>query len=468
MEAGTRIGAQVELRRPLSEGGMGTLWVGFHQGLQTEVAVKFLAADFARNEEAIARLSREATIAAKVRSPHIVQQLDHGIAHNGAPYIVMELLNGEDLASMLEKQKGPLSTALTLEIVRQTCRALAVAHDAAVVHRDIKPANIFVIDNDGEPFVKLLDFGIARDQDFRGGSLTQTGALMGTPLYMSPEQLFQETTIDKRTDLWALAVVVYQCLTGKVPFIGESLPSISVAVAARRYLAPTAARAELPEALNGWCARGFASAPDLRFQSARELSDTLWNAFAHTPPESLGRFPAAATFFGGHTSSPALSLISATAATALVDLPPGLIDAAPALAPQRLPLIATNSGLLRSTRSKLQAAGIGLIIAIALVTAFLLSLRRESSAVAPSGNATPASALPVHGAEPPQAPRSGATATDSVPSKSGAAGAAGAKRAPKAAATAPLPEPSKSPAASPVPSPAPARPARAKRDDGAF
>lgn len=291
MQAGDHVGTQVELERPLAEGGMGTLWVGRHIALETQVAVKFLSPEFATNEEAVARFRREAATAAKVRSPHIVQQLDHGIAPDGAPFIVMELLSGDDLAKLLKKNGGRLRSALVLQLIQQTCRALTAAHEAAVVHRDIKPANIFVIDNSGDPFVKLLDFGIARDPDFRTNGLTQTDVLMGTAPYMSPEQLFDTSLVDERTDLWAIAVVTYQCLTGRLPFGEDALPSISLAVGRREYEPPTSVVVEMPPALDAWFARAFAEELTDRFQNARELSDSLASALELGSPSSAMAIP---------------------------------------------------------------------------------------------------------------------------------------------------------------------------------
>jgi eukaryotic-like serine/threonine-protein kinase len=389
MEVGDRVGTQVELRRPLGAGGMGTLWVGFHLGLQTEVAVKFLAEDFASNEEAIARFGREAAIAAKVRSPHIVQQLDHGIASDGSPYIVMELLRGNDLESALREHGGFLSPALTLELVRQTCRALSVAHEASVVHRDIKPANIFLIDNDGEPFVKLLDFGIARDHEVRTLGLTQTGTLMGTPIYMSPEQLFQNAPIDRRTDLWALAVVVYQCLTGKLPFGGETLPSISVAIAGRNYDAPTQVSPQLPAGLNAWFAKAFAEPAEQRFQSARELADELSLA--------LGRAPSVAAFVAVPSATAGSEPVhdarnSAHAATARVDAPRGGVEEAQSAqaasgldaAPAAAQTLAPAAG-----RSRLWFAGALALFAFCTLGAVIAY--RAQAAASPQGLAPPAS-----------------------------------------------------------------------------
>src|SRR5262249_4215876 len=161
----------------------------------------------------------EAAAASQVKSPHVVQTFDHGFTADGIPYIVMELLEGRDLGELLEKE-GRCSPELVLEIVIQLSRALDRAHERGIVHRDIKPGNISVGDGGrGEVFIKLLDFGIAKGVEMPTlDSATKTGAMIGSPFYMSPEQVLGSKTVDHRSDLWSVGVVAYEALTGMKPF----------------------------------------------------------------------------------------------------------------------------------------------------------------------------------------------------------------------------------------------------------
>ena len=212
---------------------MGSIWVADHLSLETEVAVKFVSTDLSQNEDAKERFSREASASAKIKSPHVVQVFDHGET-NGIPFIVMELLVGEDLSVKLERE-GAMTIPDLLPILRQVGKGLAMAHEAGVVHRDIKPANIFLTKPDGELFVKLLDFGIAKSGTRAHPSVTNAGDTLGTPYYMSPEQLFTPEDVDFRSDLWALAVVVYEALSGDLPYDGETIGVINVAIASGNY-----------------------------------------------------------------------------------------------------------------------------------------------------------------------------------------------------------------------------------------
>ena len=183
------------------------------------MAVKLVAGRAAESPEALARFLQEAQSAAALRSPHVVQIMDYGV-HQGTPFIAMELLEGESLADRL-RRAGRLSPAETLRVVTHVARAIARAHEAGVVHRDLKPDNIFLVFNADEEIAKVLDFGIAKVQEPSGDSVTpatQTGAVMGTPHYMSPEQARGNRAVDHRSDLWSLGVICYECMTGRRPF----------------------------------------------------------------------------------------------------------------------------------------------------------------------------------------------------------------------------------------------------------
>jgi serine/threonine-protein kinase len=283
MHPGTLIGQNVRLIRVLGEGGMGSVWLAEHLTLRTHVAVKFMSEVLAKDPEARARFSAEAAAAASVKSPHIVQMFDHGVSA-GRPYIVMEHLSGETLAARLERVTR-LSPEETAEVVRQTCKGLAKAHAAGIVHRDIKPENLFLTAEDGELCVKVLDFGIARVGG-EDASRTQTGSMIGTPLYMSPEQVKSVRGVDARSDLWSLAVVVYRTLTGHMPFDGETAGAIFIAIDSAPVVPPSAHVPALGVSMDAWQRRALERDREARFGSARELSDAFMAAVA-SPHELL-------------------------------------------------------------------------------------------------------------------------------------------------------------------------------------
>jgi serine/threonine-protein kinase len=251
LRAGDVIGEKYELTRRMGEGGMGVVWEAIHTTTNRRIALKILTSDLAktniadtdlsdslreRREEVFARFEREARSTGIIDSEHVVQVLDAGKDRDsGRPYMAMELLTGEDLQH-LAKRLGPLPPELALRIVAQVCRGLEKAHAAGIVHRDIKMANLFLAQRGGgRVVVKVLDFGIAKikmDQ-FQGGhheGLTQTGSMMGSPQYMSPEQAQGLKTIDHRSDIWSLGVVLYRSLCATPPFDAESVGQLILAI----------------------------------------------------------------------------------------------------------------------------------------------------------------------------------------------------------------------------------------------
>jgi eukaryotic-like serine/threonine-protein kinase len=279
---GLEVTTNVRLLRPLSTGGMGAVWIADHLGLKTRVVVKFMLSELGASESARLRFSREAAAAAQVKSPHVVQMLDHGVSVEGVPFIVMEYLEGKDLGAVLT-ERGALDPADVVSIVGQVAKALSKVHAAGLLHRDIKPDNIFVVDGEEELFVKLLDFGVAKNSALDGsGPLdgeTKTGQVVGTPFYMSPEQVTAQKTIDLRSDLWALGVVAFEALTGKRPFDGPSFGALAVKIVAGTIPRPSDARPDLPRSVDDWFAKACAREPSARFGSARELADGLRGAF---------------------------------------------------------------------------------------------------------------------------------------------------------------------------------------------
>jgi len=210
----------------LGSGGMGTVFEGCHLELEHRVAIKVLHPEYAGQHDATRRFAREAKAAAALLSPHAVRVFDAGTLPNGLPFIVMEYLEGVDLGSYLEV-RGPLPPDEALAILEDVCSAVGEAHERGIVHRDLKPQNIFLAeDREGNCTVKVLDFGLAKAQGLDGvgdRSLTEARTLMGTPHYMSPEQIRDAKTVDARTDVWALGVCLYKMLSGKFPFDGKNV-----------------------------------------------------------------------------------------------------------------------------------------------------------------------------------------------------------------------------------------------------
>jgi len=209
-------------------------------------------------------------------SPYVPEVFDHAVALDGTPYIVMELVVGTDLRSWVA-DRGPLDLPTTVRLVEQLCLALSAAHQLAVVHRDVKPENILVCTDGPEFRIKLVDFGIAKapSLSWTRATLTQEGAILGTPGYMSPEQLTGESEVDERSDLWSVGVVAYWALTGTLPFGSNCFAATANAVLCAHFIPPSDLRPELPAELDQWFEKALARAPQARFQSAELMSSML-------------------------------------------------------------------------------------------------------------------------------------------------------------------------------------------------
>jgi hypothetical protein len=272
----TILGDKYRLIRQLDEGAMGSVWLAEHVSLRSPVAVKLIAQDMAETDDGLQRFFREARTAAALRNPHVVQILDYGV-QQGIPYIVMELLEGEPLSERL-KRVGRLSPRETEHVLRHVTRALGRAHDAGIVHRDLKPANVFIVVNEEEELIKLLDFGIAKARvDVLTASMannTRTGVFLGTPFYMSPEQVEGSKSLDYRADIWSLGVLAYECLLGALPFSGDTFGSLVLSICSRPMPIPSE-RGPVPAGFDAWFARACARDPAQRFSSAREAASEL-------------------------------------------------------------------------------------------------------------------------------------------------------------------------------------------------
>jgi serine/threonine protein kinase len=316
---GMMVTPSVKLVRPLGEGGMGAVWVADHLALRTQVVVKFIASGLKSNKEAQDRFSREAAAASQVKSPHVVQTFDHGITDDGIPYIVMELLEGRDLGQYLDQEgSGKMPPDLVVEVMGQLARALDRAHERGIIHRDIKPGNIYLCDagRAGEVFVKLLDFGIAKGVELpKVDSGTKTGSMIGSPFYMSPEQILGSKDLDHRSDLWSVGVVCFEMLTGRKPFDAETMGGLAIRIHSEPLPLPTVANPDLPIAVDAWFARACARNVGARYDSAKEMTEELALALGGQMPKSLDPSPRLSTSASGKRVSPVAPTLAAGAAT---------------------------------------------------------------------------------------------------------------------------------------------------------
>jgi serine/threonine-protein kinase len=278
---GSIVADRFELVRELGRGTMGSVWLANHLTLHVRCAVKFMSSDSQVQGDPSfrARFEFEARAIAQLQSPHVVRILDYALVDD-VPFIAMEYLQGEDLSARLSRL-GRLDSAATYRIISQVARGLAKAHLARLVHRDIKPENIFLaVEEDEQETVKLLDFGVAKSSAFAVQSGTQAGSLIGTPAYMSPEQVRGTREIDHRSDLWSLAVVAFQCMTGQLPFDSQALGDMFAQIMYEPIPVPSAVAPWVTPAFDAWWARASARDVEQRFSSARELAVALGEALA--------------------------------------------------------------------------------------------------------------------------------------------------------------------------------------------
>ncbi len=271
------LAGKYRVERVLGEGGMGVVVAALDTTLERRVAIKFLLPEYAEHVEACARFMREARAAVKIRSEHIARVIDVCTMEGGSPYMVMEFLEGQDLSQVLAAQ-GPLPVEQAAGYVLEACDAVAEAHACGIVHRDLKPANLFLArQSDGTTRVKVLDFGISKNTlAVPGGTdpaLTRTSSMMGSPLYMSPEQMRSTKDVDARSDIWSLGVILFELLEAQLPFSAASIPELSAKILLED--AQTLSRTDAPPALRALLARALEKTPSKRFQSVAEFAAAL-------------------------------------------------------------------------------------------------------------------------------------------------------------------------------------------------
>jgi serine/threonine-protein kinase len=284
---GTILSGKYKVGRELGRGGMAAVYRAVNVDIDKNVAIKLLAGHLSTSSTVVERFLREARAVSKIKSPHICDVFDSGRLEDGTPFLVMELLEGESLYDAMCRDRQ-MSPELTLSIVLQVSRGLAKAHEQNIVHRDLKPENIFLtVNEDGQLLVKILDFGLAKFYDpvetkgkGKHARLTREGAVFGTPAYMSPEQVRGQAAADTRADLWALACITYECLTGTTVWSTEDGVAMTFAQIATAPLPnPRSYRPDLPESFTEWFKRALDRNIDNRFQTVKAFADGLATAF---------------------------------------------------------------------------------------------------------------------------------------------------------------------------------------------
>lgn len=391
-ELDPRVGAVVagkyRIERLLGRGGMGAVYQATHLAIGKRVALKFLERDVARDRDAALRFQREAEAASSVESAHIVQIFDSGTSDDGLPFLVMELLQGEDLRARL-KREGRLELPDVVHIAAQVLRGLSRAHDAHIVHRDLKPDNIFLCSRDDDPmFVKIVDFGISKIvRGTPADTLTRRGTVLGTAFYMSPEQAQAFRDVDGRADLYSLGAILYEALAGRPPHTGNAYEAVLISICTNdapdiRVHAPL-----VPAAVASVIAKALSRDRDLRFQTALDFYDALADAVPDLLAKSFRSSrrtadpsPAAA---GSSERPPA----PAEAAPTLL-AEPGLLEGASATASGT----AVHPEVLESgSERKRPGLVAGAVVLFALASAVVLSQRAASSQTnaLPTQNAAP-------------------------------------------------------------------------------
>ena len=275
---GDLLAGKYRVERVLGAGGMGIVVAARHIELEQLVAIKFVRDEAIGSEDAVQRFLREARAAVKLKSEHVARVLDVGKLESGAPYMVMEYLEGNDLGKILTDY-GPSSVDAAADWILQACEAVAEAHAAGIVHRDLKPENLFLARTvGGGQKIKVLDFGVSKAMGGASGEmsgLTRTRAMLGSPLYMAPEQMRSSRDVDARADIWALGVVLFQLLTNRWPFEAETMPELCLKVVTEPPMALATIRPEVPVGIVGVIERCLEKDPAKRFANAAELASAL-------------------------------------------------------------------------------------------------------------------------------------------------------------------------------------------------
>ncbi len=362
---GRTIGGRYRITALLGKGGMGAVYLAHHTVIGKRVAVKFLHADLAESSAVVKRFYREAQAAAAIAHKNIIDVMDVGVSDENDPYLVMEYLEGESLAEMLQRT-GPIDLAAACGILEPTLLALQAAHDQGIIHRDLKPENIFMVHRQGEPpAVKIIDFGISK---FTGqtdqSQLTQTGSMLGTPAYMSPEQIRGDKGLDHRSDLYAIGVILYEMLTGTLPFNGEHYNALLISILTEEPTFPKDSYAGFPNEAEALLMRCLNKDPSQRPQTASKMLDDIRQLAEYEHRQAhLSQYVEGATikgFAGGDLGSEISTGTEGKKASEVL------------LAMGGEPTAGEWSGTLASSRKWIGITGIAALALIAIAAAWLL------------------------------------------------------------------------------------------------
>jgi len=461
VKAGDLLAGKYRIERVLGQGGMGVVVQATHIHLDERVAIKFLLPQALESPEAVARFAREARAAVKIKSEHVARVTDVGTLETGCPYMVMEYLHGRDLAQLVQDQ-GPLTIEHAVDFVLQASEAIAEAHSLGIVHRDLKPSNLFLIHRaDGSPCVKVLDFGISKTTGMRGSGpdlgMTRTTAVMGSPLYMSPEQMASSRNVDQRTDIWALGAILFELLTGQVPFAADTMPQLC-AMVLQEPAPPLRGRLPMaPEGLETAILRCLEKVPTRRFNNVAEFA----NAIAPFAPRwgrvSVERISRILTAAGQHQVSPSSETLPSSPPAA-GPAPAGKAAATQAAWDQSAPAA-------KRSRAPLVVAALGAgFVALGAAAVFGYTRFAGPDATASTTGAATVQTAPVATAEPPPAPTPPPPVVVDVAREAAPPAASVAAADPPAPSAAPPPKPrpnrppTKKPAEKDPPKPATAAP----------
>jgi len=389
LEPGSIVDGKFRIERVLGSGGMGIVAAATHIQLERRVAIKMLREHLAANAELVERFVREARASAKLKNEHVCHVSDVGTSETGAPYIVMELLEGADLASVATN--GPLPIETGVDYVRPASIAVAEAHSVGIVHRDLKPGNLFLTRGfDGSPMIKVLDFGIAKAQSATDFKITSTATILGSPGYMSPEQLRSTRNVDARTDIWALGVILYELVSGRLPFPGESMTDLAVKVS----IDPPEPLTGFDPAFSAVVFRCLEKDPANRFQDVGQLAAALAPLGGLSATTSAGLI---AKLTGSHAAAPAITAQQQSASRTATTLQ---------TASGQAPGARVTEPPKKKSRALLIVGGVVLVAGAATATALVLTRSPERPAKhahAPA-DAAPLATVTPDAAPPPDAP----------------------------------------------------------------
>ncbi len=274
MGPGSIVADRFVVTRLLARGGMADIHEATDRASGGRVVLKVLREDLSREEEALARFRREARTAMAIDNDHVARVFDFGTTEADRPFIVMELLEGHDLAKELDL-RGVLPLEEAVGLIAEACEGVAAAHAAGIIHRDLKPSNLFLATRQGRRSLQVLDFGISKLVQRTDQHVTLTKALFGSPLYMSPEQFRSAKAADERSDVWSMGVILYEMLTGLPPFVAENAPAVGLAVTREAHVPPSVRRPKLPKAIDQIVDGALKKDPRERYQSMVELLRAL-------------------------------------------------------------------------------------------------------------------------------------------------------------------------------------------------